>query len=84
MFKNNLQHFSPLTNNYNLNPTSRPSSLSERRLLEGDKGRQNENFNKNVPQTGASEPNCSPPQSPFRVEYLPVWVETHGEAVSSF
>ena len=50
-----------------------PSSLSERTLLEGDKGRQNNNFNKNVSQMSASEPNCWPPQSPFGVGYLPIW-----------
>jgi hypothetical protein len=50
-----------------------PSSLSERTLLEGDKGRQNNNFNKNVSQMGASEPNCRPPQSPFGAGCLPVW-----------
>jgi len=49
------------------------SSLSERTLLEGDKGRQNNNFNKNVSQMGASEPNWRPPQSPFGVGYRPVW-----------
>jgi hypothetical protein len=34
------------------------SSLSERTLLAGDKGRQNNNFNKNISQMSASGPNC--------------------------
>ena len=42
-------------------------------MLEGDKGRQNNNFNKNVAQMGASEPNCRPPQSLFGWDTSPVW-----------
>jgi hypothetical protein len=59
------------------------SSLSERTLLEGDKGRQNENFDKNVLPTGASTAHGGPKKAHFGWDTSPFGSEARGEAVSS-
>jgi hypothetical protein len=59
------------------------SSLSERTLLEGDKGRQNNNFNKNVSQMGVSEPNYRPPEAFFGWDTSPFGLAVRGEVAGS-